>query len=336
MSATTPRVSVCVPSFNAAPYLGAAIESVLNQTFGELELVISDDASDDATPEVCARFTDARLRVVRSDRRLGQAGNWNRCIELATGDYVILLHADDELAPDYLERAVSTLDDNRDIGLVHCAAQHIDSAGNPLTVQSLFERDTIDRDDVILRHLLLDGCVINPAGVLVRRRVYDDVGAFTDRIVWGVDWHMWTRIALRFPVAYLAAPLARYRQHGQSGTSGVMKSGRNATDETWAAKDLFALIERIRPDLVELEPAVMRGIAHRTWCFAEMMCEQGDMPAARIGLRNAVRIWPGMAPQARVWGLWIATYTGYRWFALAHERRRQIADRRRPQAQNLG
>lgn len=331
-----PRVSVCVPSFNAAPYLGAAIESVLGQTFGDFELVISDDASDDATPEVCAGFTDARLRVVRSDQRLGQAGNWNRCVELATGGYVILLHADDELAPAYLERAVAILDDSDDVGMVHCAAQHIDTDGDPLTVQSLFERDTIDRDDVILRHLLLDGCVINPAGVLVRRRVYDDVGPFTDRIVWGVDWHMWIRIALRVSVAYLSTPLARYRQHGQSGTSSVMKSGRNATDETWAAEDLFALIERIRPDLVELEPAVMRGIAHRTWCFAEMMCEQGDMPAARIGLRNAVRIWPGMARQPRVWGLWIATYTGYRWFALAHVGRRQIAARRRPQAQDLG
>jgi glycosyltransferase involved in cell wall biosynthesis len=324
-----------VPSFNAAPYLGAAIESVLRQSFEDFELVISDDASDDATPEVCAAFTDSRLRVVRSEQRLGQAGNWNRCVELATGEYVILLHADDELEPEYLARAVGTLDDHHDVGLVHCAAQHIDTAGHPLTVQSPLDRDTIDREDVILRRLLLDGCLINPAGVLVRRRVYDEVGPFTDQIVWGVDWHMWIRIALRVPVAYLAEPLSLYRQHGQSGTSGVMKSGRNATDETWAANDLFALIERIRPDLVGLKPAVLRGIAHRTWCFAEMMCEQGDMPAARIGLRNAVRIWPGIARQARFWGLWIATYTGYRWFALAHERRRQIAGRRGPQAQDL-
>ena len=336
MTAGAPRVSVCVPSFNAAQYLGAAVESVLGQTFEDFELVISDDASDDATPEVCGAFTDRRIRVVRSEQRLGQSGNWNRCIELATGEYVILLHADDVLAPEYLARAVATLDDNGDLGLVHCAAQHIDTVGNPLAVQWLFDHDVVDRDDVILRSLLLDGCVINPAGVLVRRRVYDDVGRFTDQIVWGVDWHMWIRIALRVPVAYLSEPLSFYRQHGQSGTSGVMKSGRNATDETWAANDLFALIARIRPDLVDLQPAVMRGIAHRTWCFAEMMCEQGDMPAARIGLRNAVRIWPGMARQARVWGLWIATYTGYRWFALAHARREQIAARRRPQAPDLG
>jgi glycosyltransferase involved in cell wall biosynthesis len=317
MSAGAPRVSVCVPSFNAAPYLRAAIESVLGQSFEDFELVISDDASDDATPEVCAAFTDSRLRVVRSEQRLGQSGNWNRCVELATGEYVILLHADDELAPDYLARAVATLDDNPDLGLVHCAAEHIDTAGRPLVIQSLFDSDTVDRDDVILRHLLLDGCVINPAGVLVRRRVYDEAGPFTDKIVWGVDWHMWIRMALRVPVAFLAEPLARYRQHGQSGTSGVMRSGRNATDETWAANDLFALIERIRPDLLDLKPAVMRGIAHRTWCFAEMMCEQGDMPAARVGLRNAVRIWPRMACEPKVWGLWGASYAGYGWFARA-------------------
>lgn len=327
MTQAAPKVSVVIPAYNAARYLAAAIDSALTQEFDDFEVVVSDDASDDDTAEVCASYSDPRFRLVRSQHRLGQAGNWNRSVELARGDYVILLHADDELLPGYLERAVAVLDAHDEIGLVHCAAQHIDESGTPLEAQRLFDDDRIDHEDVILRHLLLDGCVINPAGVMVRGDVYKSAGVFTDKIVWGVDWHMWVRVALHWRVAYLAEALALYREHGLSGTSAVMTSGRNARDETWAVKDFFDLIQRTRPDLYHLRPAAIRGVAHRTWCHAEAMCELGDMPAARAGLRNAVRIWPGMIRQARVWGLWAATYTGYRWFARAHARKQWVADR---------
>lgn len=321
-----PRVSVCIPSHNAARFLPAAIESVLAQSFPDFHVVVSDDASDDETPAICRNYDDPRFRVVRSDRRLGQSGNWNRCVELARGEYVILLHADDELRPGYLERTVGVLDAHEDVGLVHCAVHHVDEVRRPLAVQRLFSEDKVDRNDETLRHLLLDGCVISPAGVLVRRAAYENVGRFTDKIVWGVDWHIWIRIALRYRVAYLSEPLAFYRDHAQSGTAAVMASGRNARDERWAIEDLFGLIESVRPDLHTLKPAAVRGVAHRTWCFAETMCERGEMAAARTGIKNAIRIWPGMLRQSRTWGLWAATYTGYRYFAAAHRRKRQLAE----------
>lgn len=320
-----PKVSVCIPTYNAAAFLPAAIESVLAQQHADFEIVVSDDASDDETQTICRRYDDPRFRVSKSDRRLGQSGNWNRCLDLANGEYVILLHADDELRPGYLERAVAIFDANEDVGLVHCAVRHVDEAGQPLTLQRLFSADTVDRDGETLRHLLLDGCVISPAGVTVRRTVYADVGRFTDRIVWGVDWHMWIRIALRYPVAYLSEPFALYRDHAQSGTAAVMASGRNARDERWAIDDLFALIESARPDLRGLKPDAVRGVAHRTWCFAEAMCARGEMAAARTGIRNAIRIWPGMLGESRTWALWAATFTGYRSFAAAHERKQRLA-----------
>lgn len=327
MSDRKPKFSVCIPAYNAGPYLGAAIESVLGQDFEDLELFVSDDRSDDETPQVCDAYrTDPRFRAERSQERLGQSGNWNRCLTHARGDYVMVLHADDQVAAGYLDKASAILDANADVGLVHCAVQHIDDAGEPLELQRLFDTDRVDREDLVLRKLLLEGCVINPAGVTVRRTVYDEVGPFTDRIVWGVDWHMWIRVALRASVGYLAEPLALYRHHGQSGTSTVMRTGRNARDEAWAIEDVFELVRHQRPELYSLRSAAIRGVAHRTWCHAEKMCELGDMPAARTGIRNAVRIWPGMGRQARVWGLWLATFTGYRSFAAVHSRKQRLTN----------
>lgn len=318
------KVSVFIPSHNGAPFLRAAIESVLAQSYTDFELVVSDDASDDETPWICREYDDPRFSVVRSDRRLGQAGNWNRCVELAGGEYVTLLHADDELSPSYLEHAVATLDAHEDVALVHCAVQHVDEQNQAIVLRRLFDRDYVDRDDETLRRLLLDGCVISPVGPLVRRQAYEAAGRFTDKIVWGVDWHMWTRIAIRHAVAYLSEPLAVYRDHAQSGTAAVMASGRNARDEIWAIDDLFALIASNRPELSRLKPAAVEGVGHRTWCFAEAMCAQGEMAAARGGIKNAVRIWPGMLRQSRTWGLWAATYVGYSYFARTLECKKQV------------
>jgi glycosyltransferase involved in cell wall biosynthesis len=80
-----PKVSVCIPTYNTARYLPEAIESVLCQEFDDNELVICDNASTDDTSEICGRYRKERVRYVRFDEFVGQAANWNRCLQLATG-----------------------------------------------------------------------------------------------------------------------------------------------------------------------------------------------------------------------------------------------------------
>lgn len=308
-----PTVSICIPAHNAAAYLPAAIDSALAQDFEDFELVVLDNASTDDTREVCERYSDPRFRY-EYEGTPGQSVAWNRCVELAGGRYAILLHADDELMPQFLSRAVDVLESNDDVGLVNCTVEHIDDNGAQLALQRLFDADRVDRDDVVLRRLLLDGCVINPAGVLVRRTIYDSIGAFTDEVVWGVDWHMWLRVAMTAPVAYLAEPLARYRQHTSSGTSGVMKSARNGADERWVIEDVFRIAESSRPDLLPMHTQAERGVAERTWWMAERMCQEGEMRAARAGLRRAFAIQPALMAKPRSWALLGATFVGYDWF----------------------
>jgi glycosyltransferase involved in cell wall biosynthesis len=316
-----PRVSICIPAHNAAAYLPQAIDSALAQDFTDFELIVLDNASTDDTRAVCERYDDPRFRY-EFEAEPGQSIAWNRCVDLAGGHYVILLHADDEIDCGFLTRAVAVLDTDPDVGLVHCAVQHIDEEGNALQLQRLFGSDLVDRNDAILRRLLLEGCVINPAGVLVRREAYDAAGMFTDRVVWGVDWHMWIRIAMEGAVAYLGEPLARYREHGASGTSGVMSSARNGADERWVIDDIFRIAKQRRPDLLPLHRRARRGVAERTWWWAELMCQQGEMRAARKGLRRATAMRPSLIAKPRTWALFAGTYLGYGWFERARERKR--------------
>ena len=323
-----PAVSICIPAYNAAQFLPRAIETALGQEFDDLEVVVVDNASTDPTREVCEGYSDPRFRY-EYEGAPGQASAWNRCVEEASGKYVILLHADDELEPAFLTRSVDVLDSNEDVGLVNCAVDHIDESGAQLQLQELFEGDLVDRDGSVLRRLLLEGCVINPAGVLVRREAYESAGGgFTDRVVWGVDWHMWLRLAMQWPVAYIGEPLARYRQHTASGTSGVMTSARNGTDEMWVLDDVLRIAEERQPNLLGLRRDARHGVADRTWWMAERMCQEGEMGAARRGLKNAIAFRPALAAKGRTWALLAGTFLGYDWFERVRQRRQRQPPRR--------
>ena len=131
----TPLVSVCIPTYNGGATIGAAIESVLNQTFVNLEIVVLDDCSSDNTKAVVQAFSDPLVIYLRNERNLGPEGNWNRCLEVARGYYFKLLPHDDLLHPKCLERQVDVLESDcaDKIALVFCARQIIGPNGRVLS-----------------------------------------------------------------------------------------------------------------------------------------------------------------------------------------------------------
>jgi glycosyltransferase involved in cell wall biosynthesis len=118
-----PRVSIGVPVYNGERYLATALDGLLAQTFTDFELIISDNASTDATAEICARYAarDQRIRYSRSAENIGGAANWGRVFHLATGEYFMWAAHDDLQAPTYVERCVDVLD--RDPSVVLCCAR---------------------------------------------------------------------------------------------------------------------------------------------------------------------------------------------------------------------
>jgi glycosyltransferase involved in cell wall biosynthesis len=119
MTEPTPRVSIGIPVFNGEKYLAEAIESALLQTFADFEVVIADNASTDATPEICEAFAarDDRVRYVRNEENLGASANYRRVFELALGEYFCWMPADEAMLPQYLEELVAVLDNEPDVVL---------------------------------------------------------------------------------------------------------------------------------------------------------------------------------------------------------------------------
>lgn len=126
-----PKVSVAMPVYNGEKYLSEAINSILNQTYSNLELIITDNASTDETPNIVKEIAsrDDRVRYVHNGKNIGAAANYDRGFDLARGEY-FKWHADDDvLSPDFLEHCVRALDENPLLGHVHTKTVGIDSSG---------------------------------------------------------------------------------------------------------------------------------------------------------------------------------------------------------------
>ena len=130
-SGKSPRVSVGLAVYNGENYLAPALDSILGQTFTDMEVIVSDNASTDRTAEICRKYAsrDSRIRYERNERNIGSTRNFNRVFELATGEYFKWAAHDDLIAPQFLQECVEVLDAHPDVVLCHTKTLIIDEGG---------------------------------------------------------------------------------------------------------------------------------------------------------------------------------------------------------------
>ena len=228
MSGRVPRVSVCISAYNRSYYLRRAIESVLAQTYTDFELIVSDDCSPDATPDVVAEYRDPRLRYHRSEQNVGMVANYNRCLLLARGEFIGILDDDDEYLPPMLETTVQALSAHPDAGFVYAVAEEIDSAGRPVGLRRSLETDVRLEPCEAFVHLLGTGRVPQPT-TLIRSSAISRVGRYDPAIGAWCDADMWQRLARHYAVLYVNRVLSRYRVSDDSITGTGEISGQAAT-----------------------------------------------------------------------------------------------------------
>ncbi len=219
-----PVVSVCMPVHNGARYLSEAIESILNQTFTDFELIIIDDASPDATHEIASTFRDPRLRVYRNDRNLGPEGNWNRALEMARGRYIKVLPGDDTLYPECLEHQVAVLEDagNRDVVLVYCARDIIDSAGRKVMRAKFPGHGRIKAASLVRRTVRYGTNIIGePGAVLFRADAARRTGGFDASLGFVTDLDYWLRLLQLGDAWAIGAALCTFRLSGENWSAAL-------------------------------------------------------------------------------------------------------------------
>ncbi len=216
-----PELSICIPAYNGAKYLGKAIQSVLGQGYRDYELLIVDDQSSDNTEEIVRSFTDPRIVYYRNDARRGLVGNWNHCLSLARAAYVCVFHQDDMMYAGNLERKVRLLRENDAIGFVYSDVRVIgpkDETIGDHWFTATGPRDFVSRGADFFRRLITGENLVCCPGVVMRRSCVEMLSGFDARLSYAVDWEMWLRISLHFDVAYLADRLIGYRVHEANET----------------------------------------------------------------------------------------------------------------------
>lgn len=200
-----PRVSVVMANYNYARFLRAAIDSVLNQTLRDLELIIVDDGSTDESRSIIESYlSDSRVRFVPVDH-LGQPGAKNTGIDLARAPLVAFLDADDIWEFSKLEKQTTTFDRDPTLGVVYSRRRLIDENGNELP----YRQPMLYRGDV-LPHIFRDNFVCFSSAV-VRRLVFEHLGRFDPSIDLAIDYDFWLRVAAHYRFDYVDEPLVRYR-----------------------------------------------------------------------------------------------------------------------------
>jgi len=204
-----PTVSVVIPTYNAARYVEAAVDSVLGQTFRDVEVLVVDDGSTDETEPVLAGYGNA-IRYLRQENG-GVSAARNRGIQESKGRYVAFLDADDMWFPEKLARQIAALESSRQHRA--CSSAHLvcTESLTPLAVQRSV------RSDSTLEDLLLRGNVVGtPSSVLCDRSLFSISGSFDLSLSQCADWDMWVRLATITEFLYLNEPLVAYRQHGSN------------------------------------------------------------------------------------------------------------------------
>lgn len=286
-SPPVPQVSVIVPVYNGAAYLAQALDSALTQTYRDLEILVVNDGSTDASSAIAhlyARNFPEQVRVI-DQANTGLPGARNTAIRHARGEFLALLDADDVWMPEHLEMAMAAFTADPSLGLVHANIRRIDARGKPLGIAPRFWRAGLDAYTTIaLRHEHVN-C---PTAVFTRAAI-DVVGAFdTDFTGLGCeDRDLWLRIAARFPVRHIDAVTADYRVH--PGSMSRNRARMLAARELLARKQ--AATARGRPLLRHMRAMVLSDLGLE-------LLEEGDALGSLRAQARALLIRP------HTWLIW--------------------------------
>jgi len=205
-------VSIVIPAFNCARYLKEAIDSVLNQDYPDIELIVLDDGSTDETPAVLLEYGDRFFWERHAN--MGQSATLNKGWKMATGEFLGYLSADDSLLPNAISLSVNELKKNRNIVLSYCDYYLMDES-------SIITGRYFSPDYDHLKMLTHTLCPPGP-GVLFRRQPFSRTGFWDTRLRQLPDYDYWLKLALLGPFLRIPEPLARFRVHSESQTCGLV------------------------------------------------------------------------------------------------------------------
>ena len=190
------NVSICIPTYNQAPYLEKAIRSAAQQSLMPIEIIVSDDCSTDETPKILQELLNniSFLKVIRQPKNVGIVQNTNSCFHLATGDFIVRLDSDDYLSPDYCKKFVELMLSYPEAGYAHAAVQEVNQNGDFLRQRKLFRKPGFQSSTEALK-AAIRGYRVAANIIMFRRSALLKVGFISAQVDFAEDYHLATSLA---------------------------------------------------------------------------------------------------------------------------------------------
>ncbi|WP_321507958.1 glycosyltransferase [uncultured Methanoregula sp.] len=211
-----PLVTVCVPCYNAGKTILKTLNSIVSQTYKNLEILVVDNVSTDNTVSICRSVKDSRIRIVQNEKNIGGENNWSRSIELATGEYIAVFHSDDLYCPTLVEKQVQAFRQYPEINAVFPMSYLIDPndriIGERPLPKELKNKKEVSFDELFVAILTNHNSFLTTPGVMVRGELYKKLAPFRlDIFDTAADLDMWFRISKSGPVVLIDEYLMKYR-----------------------------------------------------------------------------------------------------------------------------
>ncbi len=282
-----PKVSVIVPNYNHARFLEQRIQSILNQTYQDFEIIYLDDFSTDNSNEVFAQFADdPRIRSILNQSNSGSPfKQWNKGIKAANGEYIWIAESDDDADPKLLETLVSMIEKDPRIGIAYCQSRQIDEHNNQGSTldwwtedldQERWKKAFINQGLAECRdYLVFKNTIPNASAVLTRKLLFEKIGYAEETLFLCGDWISWIRLLFHADIAFTAQPLNYYRKHNSTVRSSASRNGL----DIYERMQIYSLIK----DKITIPQATSRKILKgliRDW-VSLMLRKQSGLSSER-------------------------------------------------------
>ncbi|HBF21617.1 MAG: glycosyltransferase [Owenweeksia sp.] len=222
-----PRVSVIIPNYNHAPFLRERIDSVLNQTFQDFELILLDDCSTDDSLSILKEYAakDPRISLHPNTQNSGSPfAQWNKGVGMANADIIWIAESDDSCLPHFLEKVLPVLENNAEAGIAYCQSDLVDEEGRLINnyLENLefiyhsehWRSNFIQNGEWVCREwMLFHNPIPNASGCLIRKKAYQQAGGADPAMRLNGDWFLYTKILSQWKLGFVAETLNHFRVH---------------------------------------------------------------------------------------------------------------------------
>lgn len=272
-----PLVSICIPNYNNAKYLDACIQSAIDQTYDNIEIILVDDGSTDDSLSIANKYED-EIKIIRYLKNVGQPKATNMCIHYSRGKYLVILHSDDMLLPNMVEKLVPILEDNDNVGMAVGERILTDENNNNKKIPPFYNTSCIVPGIEQARVFMMTSFL--PCQVLVRKQVIEMICGVDERHISNLDGLLWFKCCLVSDMAYIQDEVCIYRIHPEQTTANYNRTINHMMEYYITLTEMFKLAKGIKY-LEDFFGIATRRVAELTLRYREDVLREGNYDLAK-------------------------------------------------------